>query len=151
MWRIGQNFYWMKSSFALKLHLRWLDWTSEPSVCTWSFGPQSRLHNHFQLPRILDDLLCKLCRGNGDLFCTLLLTGEGVVAIWTQNPSPLKLHRIEINSYFYYSIKITISFSVMLRVFINSEVTKIEQKTVWDWNFPKRDKDRPDIEDKETR
>lgn len=39
----------------------------------------------------------------------------------------------------------------MLRVFSISEVTKIDQRTDWDWNCPKRDKDRLDVEDKETR
>lgn len=71
------------------------------------FVPQSRLHNHFQLPCILDDLLCKLLRGNGYLFCTLLLICEGIIAVWAQTPSPLKLNMFEISVYFspYYSTK----------------------------------------------
>lgn len=80
----------MKSSSAVKLFLRRLFQWAE---CLYmEFVPQSRLHNHFQLPRILDDLLCKLLRGNGYLFCTLLLICERVVAVWAQTPSPLKLN-----------------------------------------------------------
>lgn len=47
------------------------------------------LHNHFQLSCIFDDLLCQLGRGDGHLFCPLLLTGERVIAIWAQTPSSL--------------------------------------------------------------
>lgn len=40
---------------------------------------------------------------------------------------------------------------MILRVFINSEVNKIDQRKDWDSNCRKRDKDRLDVEDKETR
>lgn len=56
------------------------------SVCV----PGGGLHNHFQLSCIFDDLLCQLRRGDGYLFCPLLLTGERVLAVWAQTPSSLR-------------------------------------------------------------
>jgi len=47
------------------------------------------LDNHFQLPCVLNDLLCQLCGGDGDLFRPLLLSTERVVAISTLTPPSL--------------------------------------------------------------
>lgn len=96
---INEVIFLRETAFELTGCILDVHWIS--SICVWvclymvECVLGGGLHNHFQLSCIFDDLLCQLRRRDGHLFCPLLLTGERVIAIWAQTPSPLKLNKIK--------------------------------------------------------